>query len=325
MRRACAERRRRRMIDEAPRTTSSSAATAASAAAPRRSSPRRECRSSCSTSATTRSTRAEANDVLFLAGTAPRTPTSTRRASTARAGVIASADSDAQNLYITLSARPRRPELMIVARASDEEAERKLRLAGADRVVQPYSNAGVEMAKLAVRPEVAAFLEIVTSHGGPDLRFEEIEITADYRRRAARSASCAITALDRGASSSRCARRTRPSISRRTPSAARRRRRRDRDGDGHGAAGARGSPRAAGARWRLIPSRAWRPRSASWRGTRSSSSGRRPRTTATWRRTSRCGRRRPRGGRPGSSRRSSPTGSRASRPSSARRSPGRGS
>ncbi len=94
------------------------------------------------------------------------------------AGVLASADSDAENLYITLSARARRPDLTIVARASDAEAERKLRLAGATRVVQPYSSAGTEMAKLATKPEIAAFLEIATSHAGPDLRFEELDVTA---------------------------------------------------------------------------------------------------------------------------------------------------
>lgn len=94
-------------------------------------------------------------------------------------GLLASADSDAENLYITLSARSRRPDLTIVARASDEEAERKLTLAGADRVVRPYSAAGIEMAKLALKPQVAAFLELVSSHAGPDLRFEEIEVTAE--------------------------------------------------------------------------------------------------------------------------------------------------
>ena len=91
-------------------------------------------------------------------------------------GLIASADSDSENVYITLSARARRPDLMIVARASNAEAERKLTLAGATRVVQPYSSAGTEMAKLALKPQVAAFLEIVSSHAGPDLRFEEIEV-----------------------------------------------------------------------------------------------------------------------------------------------------
>jgi voltage-gated potassium channel len=94
-------------------------------------------------------------------------------------GLVASSDSDADNLYITLSARAARPELLIVARASDEDAARKLRLAGADRVVQPYSTAGKEMAKLVLRPQVAAFLDIVSSAAGPEFRFEEIEVTEE--------------------------------------------------------------------------------------------------------------------------------------------------
>ena len=94
-------------------------------------------------------------------------------------GLLASADSDAENLYITLSARAQRPDMTIVARASTREAEGKLLLAGADRVVQPYAAAGTEMAKLALKPQVAAFLELVSSHAGPDLRFEEIEVTPE--------------------------------------------------------------------------------------------------------------------------------------------------
>jgi voltage-gated potassium channel len=96
-------------------------------------------------------------------------------------GLVASADSDADNLYITLSARNVRPDLLIVARASTEDAAKKLRLAGADRVVQPYSTAGKEMAKLVLRPQVAAFLDIVSTSGGPDLLFEEIEVKASCR------------------------------------------------------------------------------------------------------------------------------------------------
>jgi voltage-gated potassium channel len=92
--------------------------------------------------------------------------------------LLAASDSDVDNLTITLSARALRPELTIVARASTAEAERKLRLAGADRVVQPYAAAGMEMAKLSLKPQVAAFLDIVSTHGGPELRFEEIEVTS---------------------------------------------------------------------------------------------------------------------------------------------------
>jgi voltage-gated potassium channel len=92
-------------------------------------------------------------------------------------GLVASSDSDADNLYITISARTMRPNLLIVARASDENAARKMLRAGADRVIQPYATAGQEMAKLVLKPQVAAFLDIVTSMGGPDMRLEEIEIT----------------------------------------------------------------------------------------------------------------------------------------------------
>jgi voltage-gated potassium channel len=97
-------------------------------------------------------------------------------------GLVASSDSDVDNLYITLSARAARPELQIVARASTRDAADKLVLAGANRVVQPYATAGQEMAKLMLRPQVAAFLEIVSTHTGPDLRFEEIVVTTSSGR-----------------------------------------------------------------------------------------------------------------------------------------------
>ncbi len=115
-------------------------------------------------------------DILFVEGTGAEDQDLVRAGIDRAKGVLASADSDAENLYITLSARTRGPELTIVARASDPEAERKIRLAGADRVVQPYSAAGIEMAKLALKPQVAAFLDLVSTHAGPDLRFEEIEV-----------------------------------------------------------------------------------------------------------------------------------------------------
>ena len=92
-------------------------------------------------------------------------------------GLVASSDSDVDNLYIVVSARASRPDLFVVARASTEDAARKMWRAGADRVVQPYTAAGQEMAKLVLRPQVAAFLDIVTSAGGPDLQMEEIEVS----------------------------------------------------------------------------------------------------------------------------------------------------
>lgn len=120
--------------------------------------------------------RAREHGVLFIEGTGTEDE-DLRAAGLQRArGLIASSDSDADNLYITLSARSVRPDLLIVARASDEDAARKLLLAGADRVVQPYATAGKEMANLVLRPQVAAFLDIVTSGAGPELLFEEIKV-----------------------------------------------------------------------------------------------------------------------------------------------------
>ena len=92
-------------------------------------------------------------------------------------GLVASSDSDSDNLYITLSARSARPDISIVARATDEDAEKKLKLAGADRVVAPYSTAGRVMANLVLKPQVTAFLDVVTTAEGDDFLLEEIEVT----------------------------------------------------------------------------------------------------------------------------------------------------
>jgi voltage-gated potassium channel len=94
-------------------------------------------------------------------------------------GLVASSDSDADNLYITLSARSVRPNLLVVARASNGDAAKKLRLAGADRVVEPYAAAGRVMANLILKPQVTAFVDVATTAGGADLRFEELEIPSD--------------------------------------------------------------------------------------------------------------------------------------------------
>ena len=93
-------------------------------------------------------------------------------------GLVPSADSDEINLFITLSAKALCPTLLVVARASDDSAAKKLKLAGADRVVQPYSSAGLQMANLIAKPQVAAFLEVVTTVGGAEFNLEEIEIPA---------------------------------------------------------------------------------------------------------------------------------------------------
>jgi voltage-gated potassium channel len=86
--------------------------------------------------------------------------------------LIACADSDAENVFITLTARELRPDMTVVARASGDEAEQKLRRAGAQRVVSPYKSSGSEMARLALHPQVAGVVDVA-----PEYRMEEIEVT----------------------------------------------------------------------------------------------------------------------------------------------------
>ena len=119
---------------------------------------------------------AREENVLFIEGNGTEDEDLARAGLDRARGLVAASDDDSDNLYITLSAKAQRPDLVVVARASDEEAEKKLRLAGADRVVLPYATAGRVMANLLVKPQVTAFLNVVSDSGGPDLSFEEIEI-----------------------------------------------------------------------------------------------------------------------------------------------------
>jgi len=119
---------------------------------------------------------AKEDNVLLIEGDATRDE-NLRRAGLERArGLVAASDSDADNLYVVLSARAAQPDLTIVSRASAIDAERKLTLAGADRVVLPYTTAGHVMANLVLKPQVTAFLDVVTTATGPDLQLAEIEV-----------------------------------------------------------------------------------------------------------------------------------------------------
>ena len=119
---------------------------------------------------------AKAHDDLLIQGDATEDADLERAGLPRARGLVVASDDDADNLYITLSARNARPDLQIVARASDEEAKKKLELAGADRVVMPYTTAGRTMANLVLKPQVTAFLDTVTTAAGPDLHMAEIEV-----------------------------------------------------------------------------------------------------------------------------------------------------
>jgi voltage-gated potassium channel len=91
-------------------------------------------------------------------------------------GMVVCADSDAENVYIVLTARGLRADLSIVARASYDESESKLMRAGADRVIQPFSIAGRRMVTMLMRPDVADFIDVVSSASGLELFVEQVHI-----------------------------------------------------------------------------------------------------------------------------------------------------
>jgi voltage-gated potassium channel len=83
--------------------------------------------------------------------------------------IIACADSDADNVFITLTARELRGDIAIVARAGIEDTEKKLKRAGANRVSSPYKASGTEMARLALHPQLSGVVDVDVEY-----RLEEI-------------------------------------------------------------------------------------------------------------------------------------------------------
>lgn len=91
-------------------------------------------------------------------------------------GLISVLPTDAENLFVVLSARELNPNLFIVARAGEEGSEQKLLRAGADRVVSPYHIGGLRIAHTILKPAVVDFIEFATKSGNIDLQMEELTV-----------------------------------------------------------------------------------------------------------------------------------------------------
>lgn len=92
--------------------------------------------------------------------------------------LITAASTDAENVYIVLTARGLNPDIYIVARANDAPAERQLRRAGANKVVSPVLIGSHRMAQAALSPAVADFIELTTMTESLDLFFDQAPIPA---------------------------------------------------------------------------------------------------------------------------------------------------
>ena len=91
-------------------------------------------------------------------------------------GIVCVLPSDAENLYVILTAKDLNQQIYIMARSEEEESEHRLLRAGADRVMSPYTLGGVRMAMAILRPAMLDFIEITTRGQSLELRMEEIPI-----------------------------------------------------------------------------------------------------------------------------------------------------
>jgi len=94
-------------------------------------------------------------------------------------GLISVVTTDADNLYIVLTARGLNPSLYIVARAGEEGSEQKLMRAGASKVISPYQIGAHRISQAVLRPTVVDFIEFATRYENLDLNIEEVRIGAD--------------------------------------------------------------------------------------------------------------------------------------------------
>jgi voltage-gated potassium channel len=91
-------------------------------------------------------------------------------------GIVTVLPSDAENLYVILTAKELNPQIYILSRAEEEESEKRLLRAGANRVVSPYALGGMKMAMAIMRPAMLDFIEISTSRQNLELRMEEFTL-----------------------------------------------------------------------------------------------------------------------------------------------------
>ncbi len=94
------------------------------------------------------------------------------------AGLVAALSTDADNLFVVMSAKALNGGLRVAARASDEQTEQKLVRAGADTVLAPYKTAGAQLALSLLKPHVRQFLDFALATPEWDVRIEQVEVDA---------------------------------------------------------------------------------------------------------------------------------------------------
>jgi voltage-gated potassium channel len=123
----------------------------------------------------------EEDKILYLDGDATQEETLLEAGIEKAKGLVSVVSSDAENVYICLTARGLNPRLYILSRAEDEASERKLLRAGANKVILPYILGGRRMVQAIIRPTVSDFLESAVHDQSFELAIEEITVGEDSR------------------------------------------------------------------------------------------------------------------------------------------------
>ena len=126
-----------------------------------------------------RTERAQLAGMLAMAADSTQDDTLRRIGIERARGLVAALATDADNLFVLLSAKALNPKLYVATRAAEESAEAKMRRAGADAVFAPYSIAGHRLAQSLLRPHVAQFLDFTTNSIGLDVVIEQLRVADD--------------------------------------------------------------------------------------------------------------------------------------------------
>ncbi|HEY9123774.1 MAG TPA: potassium channel protein [Bacteroidales bacterium] len=121
-------------------------------------------------------------EVLFIEGDATQDETLELAGIRRAKALIAAINSDAQNVFLTLTARELNPKLTIIAKASEEGSDIKLRRAGADNVIMPDKIGGRRMARIVAQPDVVEFVDNIIQQGDTNVLIDEIPLQniSDY-------------------------------------------------------------------------------------------------------------------------------------------------
>jgi len=126
-----------------------------------------------------RTERAMLEGMLAVAADATRDDTLRQAGIEHARGLVAALSTDADNLFVLLSAKGLNPGLYVAVRAAEEGAEEKMRRAGANSVFAPYALTGHRLAQALLRPHVVQFLDFTTQDVGQDITIEQVSVAAD--------------------------------------------------------------------------------------------------------------------------------------------------